>query len=103
MMVEPAPMTAAACFEIQNKAYKLVLSTRSNWSVVISAMPPIWAIWNAALLTTMSRPPRTSTAVSTNLVHCVSSVRSQAIARPDRPAASIRSTVAWASGPSDSR
>ena len=45
MMVEPGRMCGTAALLSQNIAYRLVFITRSNCSVVMSAMPPICAIW----------------------------------------------------------
>ena len=45
MMVEPGSRCGSAFLHSQNMAYRLVFITRSNCSVVMSAMPPICAIW----------------------------------------------------------
>jgi hypothetical protein len=45
MIVAPASMCGIAFLDSQNMAYRLVFITWSDCSVVMSAIPPIWAIW----------------------------------------------------------
>ena len=44
-MEAPGRMCGSAFLHSQNIAYRLVFITRSNCSVVMSAIPPGWTIW----------------------------------------------------------
>ena len=103
MIVDPGSRCGIAFWQSQNMAYRLVFITRSNCSVVMSAMPPIWAIWYAALFTRMSIPPSSETAVSMIFWQVASSRMSPGHRTALRPAASTRRAVSAASASSLSR
>src|SRR3954453_11955622 len=102
MMLAPALRYGRAALQSQNIAYTLVLNVSSNCSVVMSVSSDA-SCCLPATLTSRSRPPNCSTAVSTSSTQYCSSFTSPGTATALRPAFSIRLTTSCASASSCGR